>query len=102
MKIRKAGLNDVGKISELNKEYFHEEGRNWNELIISKNSEMFVLENKKEIIGFTGLKNSDWNNTLHIVDIFVYPEHRKKGLGTIMIKYLLKLMKEKLKGLFII
>ena len=55
MKIRKATIKDVGSIEKLNNEFFHEEGRNWEELISAKESEMFVLESDKAIIGFTGV-----------------------------------------------
>ena len=93
MEIRKANLKDSKKITELNKKYFHEK-RNWDKLISSKNSEMFVLEDKTEIIGFTGLKYHDWNNTIWIIDIFVHPKYRKKGLGTKLLKSLLQRIKK--------
>ena len=94
MIIRKARLKDSKKIAKLNEKYFHEKGRNWDKLISSKNSEMFVLEDNKEIIGFTGLEYFDWNNTIQIIDIFVHSEYRKKGLGSKLVKYLLNRAKK--------
>lgn len=94
MRIRKARLKDSKKINNLNKKYFHEKGRNWNKLINSKNSEMFILENNKEIVGFTGLEYFDWNNTIKIINIFVHPEYRKIGLGKKLMKYLLQKVKK--------
>ncbi len=94
MRIRRAKLKDASKIAKLNEKYFHENRRNWNSLISSKNSEMFVLEENKEIIGFTGLEYFDWNNTIKIIDIFVHPEYRKKGLGSKLVKYLLNRAKK--------
>jgi hypothetical protein len=42
--IRKAEIKDVEIISELNELYFHEEGRNWEQLIKGPKTEMFVIE----------------------------------------------------------
>ena len=48
IKIRKATVKDAGSIDKLNTEFFHEEGRSWEELISSGDSEMFVLELNKD------------------------------------------------------
>ena len=95
MKIRKATLKDVIPIDGLNKEFFHEEGRNWKELVSSKDSEMFVLELNKAIVGFTGLEYHSWNNTAQVIDIFLHPDYRNKGYGTSLVKFLIKYLKNK-------
>ena len=95
MKIRKANLRDAKIIERLNKKYFHEKGRDWKKLISSKNSEIFVLELNKIVVGFTGIKYYDWNNTAHVIDIFVHPDYRNRGYGTDLVKFLLKYLKNK-------
>lgn len=95
MKIRKAILKDVGPIEKLNKQFFHEEGRNWKELISAKESEMFVLELNKAVVGFTGIEYHNWNNTAQVIDIFLHPDYRNKGYGTSLVKFLLKYLKNK-------
>ncbi|KPJ57207.1 hypothetical protein AMJ49_01170 [Parcubacteria bacterium DG_74_2] len=95
MKIRQANLKDVKTIEGLNKKYFRERERDWGKLISSKNSEMFVLELNKKVMGFTGLEYQKWNNTAHVIDIFIHPSHKKKGYGTKLIKFLIKYLKNK-------
>lgn len=88
MSIRKAEPADINKLEQLNNEFFHEEGRNWEKLVNS--GSMYVLEEKSEVIAFTGLKVDEWNKTGKIIDIFVHPEHRKKGLGTKLVNHLIE------------
>jgi ribosomal protein S18 acetylase RimI-like enzyme len=95
MKIRRANLRDAKIIERLNKKYFREKGRDWRKLISSKDSEAFVLELHKKIIGFTGLQYQKWNNTAQIIDIFIHPFHRQRGYGTKLVKFLIKYLKNK-------
>ena len=88
MKIRKATPRDLPEIRKLSKKFKFEIGRDWKGLIGSKNSEMFVLMNDRSVIGFTGLIRYDWNNTLQVLDIFVEPEYRRKGLGIALLDFL--------------
>lgn len=88
MKLRKAKTADVKIIYSLNKKYFGEKGRNWLKLITSDNSEIFVLEDKNKIIGWSGIIIKRWNNTARIIDIFIHPSKRKKGLGIRLIQYI--------------
>ncbi len=90
MKIRKATLRDLPEIRRLNKKFKFETGRDWKGLISSKNSEMFVLMDDRSIVGFTGLIRYDWNNTLQISNIFVEPQHRRKGLGFKLLNFLIE------------
>lgn len=88
MKICKAKSSDVKIIDSLNKQYFGEKGRNWLQLIKSDNSEIFVLEDKNKIIGWTGIIVYRWNNTARIIDIFIHPSKRKKGLGKTLVQHI--------------
>jgi len=90
MKIRKATLRDLHAIRTLNEKFKFETGRDWKRLISSKNSEMFVLVSGGSVIGFTGLIRYDWNNTLQILNIFIEPHHRRKGLGFALVKFLVE------------
>jgi ribosomal protein S18 acetylase RimI-like enzyme len=88
MKVRKATLEDLPEIRKLNNRFKFEIGRDWKRLISSRNSEMFVLISEGSIVGFTGLIRYDWNNTLQILDIFVEPQYRRRGLGYKLVKFL--------------
>lgn len=95
MNIRKAVKEDIQTLESLNNEFFHEEGRNWEKLITSDKSEMFVLEDDSKVLGFTGISYDKWNKTARIVDIFVHPEHRNKSYGLSLVKHLLGYLKDK-------
>jgi len=95
MKIRKASLKDVKSISELNRKFFRERERNWEELISGKDSEMFVLELNKRIVGFTGVFYRKWNNAAQIINIFIRPDYRNKGYGTKLLKFMTQYLKNK-------
>lgn len=53
MNIRKAVKEDIAILESLNNKFFHEEGRDWEKLISSGKSEMFVLEDGSKILGFS-------------------------------------------------
>lgn len=95
MNIRKAVKEDIQALESLNNEFFHEEGRDWEKLISSDKSEMFVLEENGKIVGFTGVSFDKWNRTGRIIDIFIHPEHREKGYGLSLVKHLLEYLKGK-------
>ena len=94
MRIRKATLKDLQKIRQSSKEFNFELNRDWNDLISSKKSEMFILIDNKEIIGFTWLIYYKWNNTIQISNIFVNPKFRSQGLGLKLIKFLINKVKK--------
>ncbi|MFH0937612.1 MAG: GNAT family N-acetyltransferase [Candidatus Daviesbacteria bacterium] len=95
MKIRKAIKEDVPILESLNNEFFHEEGRDWEKFISSDKLEMFILEEDSKVVGFAGASFDRWNKTGRIIDIFVHPEHRNKGYGLSLVKYLLEYFKYK-------
>ncbi len=90
MKITKGTLKDLSEIRRLSKKFEFEIGRDWKGLISSKNSEMFVLMNDRSIVGFTGLIHYEWNMTLQILNIFVEPQYRRKGLGFTLVNFLVE------------
>ena len=94
MRIRKATLKDLQKIRQLSKEFNFELNRDWKDLISSKKSEMFILIDNKDIIGFTGLIYYKWNNIIQISNIFVNPKFRRQGLGLKLIKFLIDKVKK--------
>jgi N-acetylglutamate synthase-like GNAT family acetyltransferase len=73
MKIRKAKISDLKSIDVLNRKHFQEK-RDFKEVIENKNNCFFIAEEKDEIIGFSGIKYSDWNNSTRVIDIFVHPD----------------------------
>lgn len=95
MNIRKAKIDDLKKIESLNKKYFHED-RDFKEILENKNDYFFIAEEKKEIVGFSGIQYLNWNNTARIIDIFVLPQYRGKGYSDGLIKKI-KLEAKKLK-----
>ena len=94
MKIRKAKLSDLNRINNLNKKYF-KEIRDFKSLLKNSDDILIVLENDKEIIAFSGIHLNKWNNTARIIDIFVHPDHRRRGLGGKLVKELIALAKKK-------
>lgn len=95
MNIRKVTSDDLVEIESLNKKYFHE-NRDFKEIIENKDDYFFVAEEKDRIVGFSGIYYHDWNNTAQIIDIFVHPDYRGKGLSDKLIKKI-KLEAKKLK-----
>lgn len=85
--IRLATVRDVSAIDRLNKQYFHERGRDWAALISAKTSVMFVLERGDRIIGFSGLLLQRWNKSARVLDVFVHPQHRRHGYGAKLVRY---------------
>jgi len=85
MKIKKATKKDLVEIKKVSNKYNFE---------LQGSKEMYVLVDKNEIIGFTGLIYHDWNNTLQISDIFVVPKHRRRGFGLKLIEFIIQKAKK--------
>ncbi len=81
MEIKTAVLNDLHEIEELSKKYDFERNREWKDLISGKGKTLFILIDDGKIIGFSGLMQFNWNNTIQISNIFIVPEYRGKGLA---------------------
>ncbi len=76
-------------IKELNYKYKFEINRDYEVLLKDNNTEIYELTDKKRIIGFSGLIHNDWNETLHVLNIFIDPEFRNKGYGKYIINFLI-------------
>lgn len=93
MIIKKAVISNLKAIETLNDKYFHEQGRDFKKYLTNENYQMIVAE-EKEIIGFTGFKKQNWNNSLEVIDIFIHPDFRKQGIGTKLINKLIDFAKK--------
>ncbi|MFH1367285.1 MAG: GNAT family N-acetyltransferase [Patescibacteria group bacterium] len=94
MKIIKATKKDIPEIIRLNRRYFHEK-RDYPKIIGDKDTVFFVVKEKGEIIGFSGIKHFRWNNTAKVINIFLRPVFRHKGYGKALIKILIKAAKKR-------
>jgi N-acetylglutamate synthase-like GNAT family acetyltransferase len=89
MDIRKATQKDVEELNDVNKKYFGEH-RDYNDEVKSKDNLIFIMKDKNKIIGISGLRINNWNNTGWVFNIFVRPDSRKNGLGSILIQRVIK------------
>ena len=94
MRIRKATLSDLSAIGRISNKYRFEQNRDWREAISAKGSRMFLLVEGKGIMGFTGLVDSDWNETIRIMDVFVDPKYRERGLGLRLVNSMIQKAKK--------
>lgn len=92
MDIIQAKLEHLEKIEKLSKKFNFETDRNWKGLVSSDNKRLFILldnDTIDTIIGFSGLIEHEWNNTLQISNIFIHPDYRNKGLASKLIQYVI-------------
>jgi len=94
MKIRTAKLSDIEILNSLNSKYFGE-NRDYTEEINSSKTIVLVGEDDSKIIGISGLKIKDWNNTGLLLNIFIHPDFRKNGLGSELLKAVIREAKNK-------
>jgi N-acetylglutamate synthase-like GNAT family acetyltransferase len=88
MYIRKARMSDLKTVIAISRKNRFEVMRDWKDAISSENSEMFLLVDGKMIRGFTGLIYHDWNRTIQVMDVFLEPDLRGRGMGIKLIKFL--------------
>lgn len=98
VRLREAGIFDIDGLCEVEKACFKEpwpEEAFFGELLID-DSKFFLIEKdgeeEAEVIGFAGFRNI--SGEIHILNIAVLPEYRKKGLGRMLLKKLLDEGKE--------
>ncbi|MFP4424352.1 MAG: GNAT family N-acetyltransferase [Candidatus Woesearchaeota archaeon] len=87
MEIKQASLENLDEIEKLSKKFNFEINRNWKDLISSDNKRMFILLDNNTIVGFSGLIEHNWNNTIQISNIFIHPNYRNKDLAKKLIQY---------------
>lgn len=116
MKIRKAVIEDLKKIIELNRELFHYDlnfdktlDTKWpdknkeyfKERITGKNSIALVAEDGKKIIGYLlgAIRKAEGYRSIkkiaELENMFVVEEHRGKGIGKLLINKFMKWAKNK-------
>lgn len=91
VKIRKATLKDLPAILELRKRNNQPTTENLHALFKVKNPNekcsFFVAEeNKGRIVGYVRLHFYRWNNSASVIELLVNAEHRRKGIGTMLLK----------------
>lgn len=89
MKIRKANLKDAPELQKLNDEYFGEH-RDYTREINDPDTLVFVGEENGNIIGISGLKIHEWNNSAWLLNIFVHPDFRNRGHGQKLVEFAVK------------
>jgi len=89
MNIRQATVEDASDLQKINDEYFGET-RNYKKEIESKDTLIFLCEDKNKIVGISGLKKYVWNNTAWILNIFILPEMRRKGIAKQLILHIVE------------
>ena len=64
MNIRQATVEDASDLQKINDEYFGET-RNYKKEIESKDTLIFLCEDKNKIVGISGLKKYVWNTIIN-------------------------------------
>jgi len=112
MKIRKATLKDseiYARLREENvREYSKIIGKKINSprnkakkeltgIIKDKKRGLIFAKEKEEVIGYVlySIFINEWNKFLYIDDIFVKKEHRREGIGEMLIDKLIEIMRQK-------
>lgn len=86
MEIKLATIEDGVEFESLNQKFNHEPGRKYTELISLSDKFMFVAKENNKIVGFSGVEKSEWNNTARGITVFVHPDHRRKKIGSALVK----------------
>jgi len=91
VRIRKATLKDLPAILEIRKRNNQPTTENLQALFKVKNPNekcsFFVAEEDNgRIVGYARLHFYKWNNSASIIDFLVNAEHRRKGIGTMLLK----------------
>ncbi len=60
---------------------------------ISKSYDTFIIENDRDAIGFVGTKKMN-EHTIYLVACYIQSEFQNKGLGSLVIDYLLNVLEE--------
>jgi len=90
MNIRIAKIKDSAQLDLLNEKYFHEQGRDYKEILSDPDNEMYIAEENDKIVGFSGITKQTWNNTASGINIFVHPDHRRKGIGKNLVEAMIE------------
>lgn len=94
MNITKAEIKDAKEISEIAIKCNFETERNYEEILNDKDKGIFLAKENNKIIGFIGYSFQKWNNSIQVINIFVKPDFRKKGIGSRLIQELINFSKK--------
>lgn len=96
MNFRKAGGQDIEKIEQtFALSCFGDRKPDWNRVIGDEKSIMLIAEDGGQIVGFTGMEWQGWKNAFELINVFVSPAHRGKGLGSALIDQLIEIAKKR-------
>lgn len=97
-RIRIATLKDLPQIWSLAKKHIESISEDFNALFKIDNTnekcKFFVAEENGKIVGYSCMHFYRWNNSVYIISLLVGAEHRRKGIGTRLLKAMEKLARE--------
>lgn len=94
MRIRKATVEDIIAIVELEKEVFNEslgESFLYDELHLNPFSRMFIIEDHDGFAGFIGLRVDD---QAELMNFAIVPQKQRLGYGKALLDFILNLLKK--------
>ena len=89
MHIRKAKVDDIINIVELEQKVFHEslgETFLYNELMLNPYAKMYVIEEHETFIGYMGVRIDDQSEVMNLA---IEPHFHHQGYGTQLLTYVL-------------
>lgn len=100
LKIRKAHLNDLDKIIEVERASFgHPYSKKFLTYLLKREGQINLVAEDKEIIGYSSARIE--GKLGHILSIAVRPNRRREGIGTKLMQATLNSLQGKCKSLFL-
>jgi len=95
IKIRQAKIQDLDQIHKIEVKVFEKEAfsKSYLKYLLLNFPDFFIVAEKNDILGY--ISASVENTACHILSIAVIPEYRRKGIGSMLLNYLIKIAKEK-------
>jgi ribosomal protein S18 acetylase RimI-like enzyme len=97
--VRVANLKDLRSILELEKRNGQPTKEDLRALFHLDNPNekcyFFVAEHNSKILGYSRMHFYKWNNSAYIITLLVDAEHRRKGIGTRLLKFMENFAREK-------
>jgi ribosomal-protein-alanine N-acetyltransferase len=97
--VRVANLKDLHDILKLERKNAQPTKEDLRALFRLDNSNekcyFFVAEHNCEILGYSRMHIYKWNNSAYIITILVDAKHRRKGIGTRLLKFMENFAREK-------
>ncbi|MGQ9507084.1 MAG: GNAT family N-acetyltransferase [Candidatus Bathycorpusculaceae bacterium] len=90
--VRMATLKDLNSVLELERKNAQQTKEDLQALFRSDNPNekccFFVAEHEGKIVGYSRMHLYRWNNSAYITTVLVDAEHRRKGIGTHLLKFM--------------